>query len=52
MNNSNLQGRLPYAKPSIEVSDFMVESGIAVSFAGEDSKTAVDFTVAGSWEEQ
>lgn len=41
-----------YEKPSLEVSDLTVESGIAVSFAGDDSKTAVDFTVAGSWEEQ
>lgn len=52
MSKKDLKGSLPYEKPSLEFNNFTVESGIATSFAGSDSKTAVDFTVAGSWEEQ
>lgn len=50
MKKEYQKGKFPYASPSIETSDFAVESGIAVSFTGEPDQTAVDFTVIGSWE--
>lgn len=51
MRKENQEGKLPYVRPSLELDDFMVESGIATSFTGKD-QTAVDFTVIGTWEEQ
>lgn len=52
MKKEHQEGKLPYARPSIELSDFMVESGIATSFTGNEDTTARDFTVIGTWEEQ
>lgn len=49
MKKEYQEGKLPYARPSIELSDFMVESGIATSFTTDQN--AIDLTVIGTWEE-
>jgi len=48
MKRENQEGKFPYVSPSVETTSF--ESGIAVSFTGEQDQTAIDFTVIGSWE--
>ena len=50
MKRENQEGKFPYVSPSVETTSFAVESGIAVSFTGEQDQTAIDFTVIGSWE--
>ena len=50
MKRENQEGKFPYVSPSVETTSFAVESGIAVSFTGEQDQTAIDFNVIGSWE--
>lgn len=52
MNTTKSKGWLPQAKPVLDFSNFVEESNIAVSFAGDNMKTTIDFTVADSWKEQ
>ncbi len=51
MKKDYQMGKLPYASPTVELSDFAVEAGIATSFQGDDS-TSTDFDVNDYWTEQ
>ena len=57
MKKENSKGTKPYLRPVIETNDFMVESGIAASYASgftdsAGNNTSIDFTVVGDWSEE